>query len=294
MISSMTGYGSSEFVDEGKSVSVEVRSVNNRFIKIKIKSPHFLRNYEQELENRLKQEIPRGSVTVAITYQSTTPQPVTNINIDNLANYFKVIQEAKNEIGMASDVSIDSLLSLPGVIENSGRSEEDMSPVKDLVCDLMSSAIVDLNQMKLKSGNEIKDEIEDRCKQIKVLLNNVEERVPAMVVKYEERLRERIGKLLEGTGVNLSKDDLCREVAVFADRSDITEEIKLLGCHVKQLNEIMNNGGQVGKKMEFVVQEMFRESNTMGSKSNEDELLRYIFDIKTEVEKIKELTLNIE
>lgn len=294
MISSMTGYGSAEFVDEGKSVSVEVRSVNNRFIKIKIKSPHFLRNYEQELENRLKQEIPRGSVIVAINYQSTNPQPVTNINIDNLANYFKVIQEAKNEIGMASDVSIDSLLSLPGVIENSGRSEEDMSPVKDLVSDLMSSAIVDLNQMKLKSGNEIKDEIEDRCKQIKVLLNNVEERVPTMVVKYEERLRERIGKLLEGTGVNLSKDDLCREVAVFADRSDITEEIKLLGCHVKQLNEIMNIGGQVGKKMEFVVQEMFRESNTMGSKSNEDEMLRYIFDIKTEVEKIKELTLNIE
>lgn len=294
MISSMTGYGSAEFVDDDKTVSVEIRSVNNRFFKIKIKSPQFLKSVEQDFENDLKKKLPRGSVSLVINYSSTKPQPMCNINTTNLSAYYKMLQQAKSDIGFDGDLSIDKLLNLPGVIEHFQKEELDVTPVKELVCDLLVTAVGEMQQMRLTAGNDIKTEVEKRGVQIMLLLDKVESIIPTMIKNYMERLKERITKLLSGTEVTITKEDLCREVAFFADRSDITEEIKLLTSHVEQLKGTMNKGGQVGKKLEFIVQEMFRESNTMGSKSNDEMMLHHIFDIKTEIEKIKELVLNIE
>lgn len=294
MISSMTGFGSAEFVDDKKSVSVEIRSVNNRFLKMKIKSPQFLRNYEHEFENEIKRNISRGSVSLVVNYQTIKTPTACNINIENLKTYFKMMQKAKCEIGFENEIDIAALMNMPGVVEHVEKEEEDSDSVKNLIFDLISTSIDEMQKMRSKSGVDIEEEIESRGKQILVLLEDVKAKVPVMLENYTERLKDRISNLLKDTDVTITRDDLSREIAIFADRSDITEEIKLLSSHVSQFKETMSTGGQVGKKLEFIVQEMFREANTMGSKSNDDTMLRIIFDIKTEIEKIKEMVLNIE
>ncbi len=295
MISSMTGFGSAKLDDEAKSIYVEVRSVNGRFLKTKIKCPEFLKGYEEEIEKLLKQKISRGSVTLAINCNTTNNMPLCEINIDNLKAYHAMMLNAKKAIDHNGEVSFDSLINLPGVVE---RVTEDKTELEkeliDAVFKLINTSVDTMMEMRLRSGADIKNEIMDRGEKIKSLVKEVESLVPQMVENYTDRLHVRVSNMLKNSEVQINKDDLAREIAVFADRSDITEEIKLLSSHVDHFGETMNAGGHVGKKLEFVVQEMFREANTMGSKSNDDGMLNRIFDIKNEIEKIKELTLNIE
>lgn len=295
MISSMTGFGISEFSDDEKFVCVEIRAVNNRFLNTKIKGPDFLKTYEQEIENQIKKKITRGFISLIVTYKAANNNKQTcNINLDNLKMYYKMLEHAKEEIGLNGDIPLQSLLNFPCVMEYADKEKDNQEPAMKLIYDLMAKALDNLAEMRLRAGKDIKTEIENRGKQILELLNEVELRIPKVIENYSGRLHERIAKLLKGADILLSKDDLCREVAIFADRSDITEEISLFRSHIGQLCETMKEGGEAGKKLEFIIQEMFREANTMGSKSNDEKMLKHIFNVKTEIEKIRELALNIE
>lgn len=290
----MTGFGSARFEDDEKSIQVEVKTVNNRFLNIKIKNPEFLNGYEQEIEKCVKQKISRGSVNLAINCQTTNKESVCSINLDNLKAYYKMFQQAKKEIDCGNDIRIDSLINLPGVIEKVKDRDIDHEQLIEPIYNLVSAALDDMIQMRLRAGEDIMAEISSRGKHVRLLLNEVEGRIPKMVANYAERLHERITNLIKNTDVTITREELCKEVALFSDRSDITEEIKLLNSHIEQITETMNKGGYAGKKLEFIVQEMFREANTMGSKSNDETMLNCIFDIKAEIEKIKELVLNVE
>lgn len=294
MIYSMTGFGAAEFNDNGKRVYVEIRSVNNRFLKINIRSPEFLNHYEQEIENCIKEKISRGAVTVIIEYRSTNSEPLYRVNINILETYYKTLQDLKKEIEYDKDISIESLITLPGVVERIESREIDAEPIIQIAYSLLKAAMEELLQMRRKAGVVIQSEIKARQGQIESLLKDVEDRILIMLTHYTERLHQRISTLLKGSDIVISKEDLHKEVAIFAERSDITEEIKLLRSHIAQLEEAMDRGGDVGKKLEFIVQEMFREANTMASKSNDEKMLYSIVNIKAEVEKIKELVLNVE
>lgn len=295
MISSMTGFGFADVEDGATSIRIEARSVNNRYLKIKIKNPESLNGRESEIERRIKQKISRGSVTLTISLVTTdNEEPERSINVANLKSYFKMFQQIKEEIGHDRDVNLDSLIALPGVIERSCAARNLTESTTNLIYDTISTAMKKMAEMRLHAGRDIMDEITERCEHIRALLQNVKARIPEMLDNYSSRLLERITKLTKDVDVSITREDLCREIAIFADRSDITEEINLLTSHLGHLAETMNDGAQVGKKLEFIVQEMFRESNTMGSKSNDDIMLQNIFNIKNEVEKIKELVLNVE
>ncbi|MGR3218195.1 MAG: YicC/YloC family endoribonuclease [Candidatus Anammoxibacter sp.] len=294
MISSMTGFGSAESTDDEKLVYVEVKTVNNRFLKIKIKSPEFINGHEQELEKLIKEKISRGSISLIINYKAAKKDPVCNINFDNLKAYHKMFKQAKKEIGSDNDISIDSLISLPGVIERTISDDTETEQLTETIYNLVSDTLEDLKKMRMRGGKDIAAAITKITKKISSLLKEVKRRTPEMLANYTQRLQERIAKLTKNSDITITKDDLCKEIAIFADRSDITEEINLLNSHLGQLSETLKKKEPVGKKLEFIVQEMFRESNTMGSKSNDDKMLNSIFDIKTEIEKIKELVLNVE
>ena len=294
MISSMTGYGCAEYEDDEKSIHVEIKTVNNRFLKIKTKTPEFMNAYEHEIEKRVKQSIKRGSVYISINYQKTTNEPICNINFENLKHYYQMLQCTKEEINYKNDITLDTLITLPGIIEKPKNSDINLEEYVNATYDLLSDSLKDLVQMRIRAGKDIMGEVIDKGERIKVLLKKVEDRTPTMMTNYCKRLQERVATLTKDINVSVTEDDLCKEIAIYADRSDITEEIKLLRSHIDQLNETMENGGHVGKKAEFIIQEMFRESNTMGSKTNDEIMLSHIFDIKNEIEKIKELALNIE
>ena len=294
MISSMTGFGSAGYDDSEKSVNVEVKSVNNRFLKIKAKFPEFMAEFEPVIEKKIKQTIARGTVTLTINFQSVNTEPVCNVNYDTLQTYYNMFQRMKGELGSDQDFSLDALINLPGVIEKTKANEVDIKLLEKPVFDLISSAMDDLQQMRLRSGKDIMDEIVNRGNQIQSLVKKIEKNAPEMLAVYADRLHERVNKLLKKSDIEIAKDDLCKEIALYADRCDITEEVSLLTSHVEHLNETMDKGGNIGKKLEFIVQEMFREANTMGSKTNNEIMLNNIFDVKTEIEKIKELVLNVE
>lgn len=300
MIYSMTGFGAAEFNDMEKRVYVEARSVNNRFLKLNIKSPEFLNRYEQEIENCVKEKISRGTVTVIIEYKATNNETPYRVNANVLETYYKTLQDLKKEIEYdkpacaGRDIPIESLITLPGVVERIENRERDAEPIIQIVYSLLRTAMEELLQMRAKAGAVIQKEIKARQGQIESLLKDVEDRIPEMLAHYTERLHQRISTLLKGSDAVIGKEDLHKEVAIFAERSDITEEIKLLRSHIAQLEETMDRGGDVGKKLEFIVQEMFREANTMASKSNDEKMLYSIVNIKAEIEKIKELVLNVE
>lgn len=294
MINSMTGFGCAEYEDDAKSIHVEIKTVNNRFLKIKIKTPEVMNAYEHEIEKRIKQSIKRGSVYVSINYRRTINEPICSINFDNLKHYYQMLQCTKDEINLKNDITLDTLINLPGIIEKPKNNDVDLEKYMNTTYDILSDSLGELVQMRMRAGKDIMAEIINIGEQIKVLLKVVEDRTPVMMTNYCKRLQERITNLTKDSNITVTEDDLCKEIAIYADRSDITEEINLLKSHIDQVNETMKNGGQVGKKVEFIIQEMFRESNTMGSKTNDEIMLSHIFDIKNEIEKIKELALNIE
>ena len=155
-------------------------------------------------------------------------------------------------------------------------------------------AIEDLKHMRSVEGGNLKSEIQKWGNRISILLEKVEALSPNVISEYRDRIQERISNLLEGTGVKIENDDLCREVAIFADRCDISEELGRLRSHILMLNSVMEKEGPAGRKLEFIVQEMFREANTIGSKTNNAEIIKDVIEIKTEVERIKEQVYNIE
>jgi uncharacterized protein (TIGR00255 family) len=294
MIRSMTGFGTAEIIDETKTIQIEIRTVNNRFLKIESRIPHNLEIYERQIEGGVKSKIYRGSTFIVIKYKPIRQECNYSLNIDALKRYYQFLQEAQNELGIKEDISIASLIQLPGVYQQEQGSNGQVEGLWPQLEEMVETALDKAVQMRIEEGKNLWKEIESIRNSIALLLKKVEDRVPNIVNGYKQRLHDRVSTLLAGTAATVTETDLCREIALFAERSDITEEVARLKSHLSQLDDTMMEEHSVGKKLEFIVQEMFREANTMASKSNDSELVWDIIKIKTEIEKIKEQAFNIE
>lgn len=297
MIKSMTGFGRAEIKDEEKTILVEMRSVNNKYLKINTRIPESLMGYEDRIERLLKKELVRGTVSLAIEYKVCEEAPKCVINKDTLVEYHNIISEAGKEIFSRQDISLDNLISLPGVLEfkkeaGNGRMQDD-DFWKELE-QLIRLSVDDLNSMKVAEGRNLQMEIEKWKTRISGLLDEIETMAPNVVLEYSKRIQERVSSLLEGTGNIIEKNDLNREIAIFADRCDISEELGRLRSHISLFDNVMENEEPNGRKLEFIVQEMFREANTIAAKANNADIIKDVITIKTEIERIKEQVLNIE
>ncbi|MFQ5861993.1 MAG: YicC/YloC family endoribonuclease [Candidatus Brocadiales bacterium] len=294
MLKSMTGFGRAESKDDSAVLQVEVRSVNNRFLKVSSKLPEPFLPYQERLERVLKDGLSRGSVYLNVEYKPLHEAPGFYMNLETLKGYYRSIKELRDELGPEGDVPLASLFSLPGICERTKVLEDNVEGLVPVLENLVSSALDGLLSMRIQEGKALEEEIVRSKERIMHLLDELEERVPEVVNGYRDRLKKRVSNLLQGVDVELSEGDLAREVAFFAERSDITEEITRLRSHITQLEDTMREKGPSGRRQEFIVQEMFREANTMGSKVSDGDMLRGIIDIKMEIEKIKEQVFNVE
>jgi uncharacterized protein (TIGR00255 family) len=292
----MTGFGRAELKGEENTILVEIRSLNNKYLKINTKIPESLTDFEERIGKLIKKEMFRGTVNLTLEYKTSEQEPKCFINKDVLKKYYSSVCETREEISSKQDVSLEKLISLPGVLEFK-KDTGNGKVTDDLWLELEKSiklAIDDLNQMKGAEGRNLQLEIEKWTNQISLLLDKIETKSANVVSGYRDRIQERIASLLEGTEIKIDKSDLYKEVAIFADRCDISEELGRLRSHLLLLNDVMENEEPTGRKLEFIVQEMFREANTIAAKANNADIIKDVIDVKTEIERTKEQVFNVE
>ncbi len=294
MLKSMTGYG--EATVEGKNfvLSIELKSVNNRFLKVSSKIPEEVSYLQNDLEGEIRKSILRGSVFFTARFAPTRYVDLYEIDEEVLKKYLKTLNRIKEELSSNEEVRLKDLLLLPGVI----HTEEALILGKEVVLPValraMAGALAKFVKMRGLEGSRLESEFRKRSARVGELLEKVKLDAPRALGEYQQKLEERVNQLLREKGVKLEPAELLKEVAILAERSDITEEIQRLESHLHQFVETLGEPQPVGRKLEFIVQEMFRESNTMSAKSSNTALSHGIVEIKAEVDRLKEQVVNVE
>ena len=294
MIRSMTGFGSASAEFDGARCTVEVRSVNNRFYKSSMRLTSQLESLEPDIDAAVMRRLVRGSVTIAVRWTEVASRSVARINVAALEAYIHQLSGARLH-GLGKDLRVADLLPLPGVIVDD-RAESMAEAARPPVMRLVEQACDALLEMRRREGEALRallagfgDQVESRLAEIRV-------RAPEVTVGYQDRLRQRLATALKDLGVTVSDADLVREVAIFAERSDIAEEVARLSGHVAQFRSVIDasNPQPAGRTLDFLAQEMLREANTIASKSGDVEISRRVVEIKTAIDRIKEQAQNAE
>lgn len=283
----MTGHGQASVEQDQFRVAVEVRTVNNRFLKTSINTD-LNAEIEARVEQRLKATIRRGSVSVRIKTVNLQSGHRTRLNSEVIQSYWTQLSEIA---GGSQSINVESLLGLPGVVEDADTTDqEEVWPVVESALD---EALKRLVQMRNTEGEAMKVDMLSNIDVIDKELAGVKELAPTVSEAYSKRLTDRINKLLEKFEVTVTASDVIKEVGVFADRTDVSEETVRLSTHLEQFRLVIQQPIP-GKKLDFLVQEMLRETNTIGSKANNSDIAKHVVEIKTAIERIREMVQNIE
>ncbi len=294
MIKSMTGFGRGEYTDGKRSIIAEIKSVNHRYSDITVKMPRRYTFAEDKIKNAVKDKIRRGKVDVSIIVENITENDV-NIKLNTMLakQYYDNLTELRGEFDLSGDISLQFLASLPDVMK-AIPDVEDEEEITKAILEAVSEAAANLEKMRAVEGEKLAEDLISKGEYIKEILDKIAERAPQVVTDYTAKLKDRIQELV-GSSVQVPEDRILVEAAVFADKCAIDEEITRLNSHLVQLKNIIEKSSQPdGKKLDFLVQEMNREANTIGSKANDITITNYMLEIKSEIEKIREQVQNIE
>ncbi|MBI1375149.1 MAG: YicC family protein [Phycisphaera sp.] len=293
----MTGFGDAAAQHEGVNYAVELRSLNNRYFKASIRLPDDLSGLEPELETLLRKRVSRGSLTLTVTYKDTAAVSSHRINEDSLAQYLRQFETVQQATSGKAPITIDlgTLLSLPGVTQQPDRASV-LEKARPIVRDLADKACAKMLTMRETEGRGVADDLIAHCGFIRERLDIVLDRAPRVVEEYHQRLHTRIDELLKRAQLEVERPDLIREVAIYAERSDISEEAQRLGAHLVHFGQIIDDAGDdaAGRRLDFLTQELLREANTIASKSNDAEISRTVVEIKGAIDRIKEQVQNVE
>lgn len=292
MLLSMTGYGSGRIQEDGFAVSVEIRALNNRYLKVSTKAVEPYNVYESEIERLVRKRIARGTVHVSLRIERKSSPDEFRLNPVAVQSYLDQIKPLAGLFG--GQPSIDQVLALPGVVIDGRVDSRDPMDDWPRIAVAVEAALNRLHAMRVEEGLAMHRELHALCKAIGRELETVAARIPRVVEAYRDRLHERIQALLDEFGVSVDPSELIKEVAIFAERSDIAEEVVRLRSHLEHFAAELNGSESNGRKLEFVGQEMFREVNTIGSKANDIEISRYVVEMKGAIERIRELMQNVE
>lgn len=292
MIKSMTGFGRGESVKGGKKFTVEIKTVNHRFIDVCIKCPRSISFLEDKVREVILGSLHRGKVDVVIIYEDNEECNSTAVTDVNLADsYVKAFQLLKERYDLKNDIGISLFAKLPDVIKIQKR-EDDHDLLWDILKDALSVSVDNLIKMREAEGENLKNKLLDKLSVIKEKLELIKSRAPHVVTDYKAKLEDRISALIDKSDVD--NERLAMEVALFADKCSIDEEIIRLESHISQFRDTLNSNDAVGRKLDFLVQEINREINTIGSKANDLTITKAVIDVKAELEKIREQVQNIE
>jgi len=294
MIKSMTGFGRSEYTDGKRNIIVEIKSVNHRYFDISIKMPRRYGFAEDKVKNAVKDRIRRGKVDVSIMVENITENDV-NIKLNTMVakQYYDNLMELRENFDVSGDITLQFLSTLPDVMKAIPDVEDEDEITKAILIPVAEAA-ANLEAMRAVEGEKLAEDLIAKGVHVKEILDQIAERAPQVAANYTEKLRARITELIGGS-VQVPEDRILVEAAIFADKCAIDEEITRLNSHLVQLKDIITKSTQPdGKKLDFLVQEMNREANTIGSKANDITITGHMLDIKSEIEKIREQVQNIE
>ncbi|MBQ3356556.1 MAG: YicC family protein [Oscillospiraceae bacterium] len=292
MIHSMTGYGRAVKTLNGREITVELRSVNNRFLDCTVKLPRAFSYAEDAVKQKVKQSVTRGKVDVFISVNTIEGENVRiSLNRPVLEGYLNALRTIAQEYEVRDDVSATSLARFPEVFTVEKPEEDEERNTADIVS-VAEEAIAVYNAMRAKEGAALAADLKNHAGIILSYVEKVETRSPVTVAEYRTRLEAKLREVLESKTIDESR--ILTEAAIFADKVAVDEETVRLRSHLKQLDDLLNAGGPIGRKLDFLLQEMNREANTIGSKGNDLEMTQYVVEIKAELEKIREQIQNIE
>ena len=292
MVKSMTGYGNSAGVSDKLEISIELRSVNNRYLDCNIRIPRVYTAFEDALKSLVQQYISRGKVDIYINIDSSKSDDIIISVNEPLADaYMSALRSISARYGISNDVSAITLSRYPDVLTVE-KKEADAEKLEHDICSILREALEKFNAMRCTEGEKLYKDVLSHIDRIESLVSVIEDRSPETVNEYRQRLESRLREVLESK--NIDENRIIMEAAIFADKVAVNEETVRLRSHISQFRSIITADEPVGRKLDFLIQEFNREANTIGSKSNDAEMAKTVVDIKAEIEKIREQIQNIE
>ena len=289
---SMTGYGRARMTICNRDITVELRSVNHRYLDVNVKAPRVYGFLDEAVKSKVGTIIARGKVDVFVSIDaSAAGDEKIILNRTILEGYLEALHTIRDEYGLRDDISVMSLAKMPDVF-TAEKQEADADEIKSSVLQVLEAAAADFCAMRQREGEKMREDILSRGQTILSLVGQVEERSPKAVEEYRAKLTARMNEVLADTTIDPQR--ILAEAAIYADRTAVDEETVRLRSHVQQMQQMAADSKPVGRKLDFLIQEMNREANTIGSKANDMELAKIVVDLKAEIEKIREQVQNIE
>lgn len=293
MAISMTGFGRGEYKDDNYYFLVECKTINHKYSDINIRLPRKISFLEDKVRNLVKNYVKRGRVDLYIKFDLLGKEDV-NLNFDEglASQYIDILKEIKNKFDIIDDISVMNVARFPDIIKIEEKDEDE-----DLLWSMLNQAVEDamikLREMRSEEGKKLAEDITMRCDLLKNHIEDIEKHSSSVVEDYREKLNSRISEMLEDPSI-IDENRLAQEVAIYADKSSITEEIVRFKSHIGQLKKTIFKDDSIGRKIDFLIQEMNRETNTIGSKSSDINITNLVVEVKSELEKIREQIQNIE
>lgn len=291
---SMTGFGEVRDDREGYAIVVELRTVNSRYFKLHLRTTDGYGSLESRAEAVIREYVKRGTIhcNVRVRHLGTADDYRLNKNV--LSQYLDQLQEVAAVRGLDEKLRLEPLASLPGVVEGISTDAQDASEAWPLVEPTLRAALEQLSKMRADEGEALAKDLNQQCATVENALNTIETRVPHVAEHYRQRIADRVNEALSELNVTVEPADLVREISLFAERSDISEEIVRLRSHLEQFVKAMELPESAGRKLEFICQEMGRETNTIGSKANDSEISQQVVEIKAALERVREQIQNVQ
>ncbi len=300
MLLSMTGFGNSSIDRDGIHVASEIKSVNNRYLKLSVRLPDSVVRFESEIEKLVRTRVSRGTVQLSVRLRFPAGQSEHRIDQDALQSYLRQISDIMAYSGEAgigfteNPVSVGDLLQLPGVVTDTEFPEDLVNSLWPAVEESITLSLDHFHDFREREGESMRIDLDRQCETIERELIQTAAASPQIIHDYRDKLLERIRRLMGDASISVSENDIIREVALFADRCDINEEVTRLRSHIEQFRRMLNGSTSQGRKLEFIGQEMFREINTIGSKANSVNIAHSVVEMKASIERIREVLQNVE
>jgi uncharacterized protein (TIGR00255 family) len=290
----MTGYGDAEGQLNGVTYTVEIRTVNNRYFKANIKLPETIAFLTDAVEKLLRKNLSRGTINYVLRLRNAPANVLFDIDEKALQTVMERLDRITSSAKINCSIDIGNLLNLPGILEPATPDEDTAEQIKKTVLEISQEAIEKLKQMRTAEGTALEADLKKHCDAIKQDIEQINARSDVVLTRYADKLKKRVNELLADAKLKLDEETLAREVAIFAERSDISEEIARLDSHLQQLMQGCQTNSQAGRRLDFISQEMLREANTIASKASDTDITRCVVDIKCRIDRIKEQVQNVE
>lgn len=292
MIKSMTGFGRHEVVDGLCKITVEMKAVNHRYLDLSFKMPKKFNQYESNIRNIIKKYLSRGKVDIYVSYEDLVENPSSLIYNKELAKeYMKHFEDMSEQFDIKNDVKVSNLARMPEVFSIHEQAD-DNDYLEHLIEEVFEKAAISMQNARSKEGKELKNDLISKLNFMITHIDFIEKKAPVIIAEYKKKLEDKVTELLSNSQIDENR--IATEVTIFADKMCVDEETVRLRSHIKNTIEALEVGGIIGRKLDFMTQEMNREANTISSKSNDLEITNKAIELKTEIEKIREQVQNIE